>query len=98
MNSSIVDLEVEPAEESQAVATFILDKLKAPVKSDLSRKCKSIVSNQTDPKSVSPAQCVKDFPGGCLGDRASVNNVAMRTVAMMYRYPHVMDISVCLIL
>ena len=55
----------------------LLDRLKAPTQSDLARKRKierpkkrkSSVSNQTDPKSVSPAQRVKDFPNECLDVR-----------------------------
>lgn len=80
-----VDLDLEDpdpvsAVESEASSSCtILDKLKAPTKSDLSRKRKiekpktaqlkkhkSSVTNQTDPKSVSPAQRVKDFPNECL--------------------------------
>ena len=58
----------------------ILDVLKAPDKSDLARKRKtekpkttgadkkrkSRAPNQTDPKTVSPADHVKQFPGECL--------------------------------
>ena len=58
----------------------ILDKLKAPTKSDLARKRKvekpkptaeakkrkSTVPNQTDPKTVTPAQRIRDFPNECL--------------------------------
>ena len=58
----------------------ILDRLKPPEKSDLARKRKierpkttgadkkrkSGASNQTDPKTVSPADRVKQFPGECL--------------------------------
>lgn len=58
----------------------ILDRLKPPQKSDLARKRKierpkttgadkkrkSGASNLTDPKTVSPADRVKQFPGECL--------------------------------
>ena len=59
----------------------ILDKLRSPTKSDLARKRKvekpkaptaqtkkrkSTVVNQSDPKTVSPVQRVRDFPNECL--------------------------------
>ena len=70
--------EISPAlvVESQSIACSVLDKLKAPTKSDLARKRKiekpkaptaqtkkhkSCVTNQTDPKSISPIQRIKDF-------------------------------------
>ena len=70
---------------SQATCSSIVDKLKVPARSDLARKCKierpklltaqtkkckSTVLNQTDPKSVLPAQCVKVFPNECLDVRS----------------------------
>ena len=75
-----------PVVESQFSACSVLGNLKAPTKSDLARKCKiekpktptaqtkkhkSCVTNQTDPKSipVSPIQCIKDFPDECLAVR-----------------------------
>ena len=73
-----------PVVESQSSACSVLDKLKAPTKSDLARKRKiekpkmptaqtkkhkSCVTNQTDPKSISPIQRIKDLPGECLAVR-----------------------------
>ena len=73
-----------PIVESQSSACSVLDKLKVPTKSDLARKRKiekpkmliaqtkkrkSCVTNQTDLKSVSPIQCIKDFPDECLAER-----------------------------
>ena len=81
---STVELELEPATAVTQASQSLLDRLKVPTQSDLARKRKierpktptaqpkkrkSSVSNQTDPKSVSPAQRVKDFPNECLDVR-----------------------------
>ena len=70
--------------ESQSSTCSILDKLKAPTKTDLARKRKiekpktptaqtkkhkSCVTNLTDPKTVSPIQRIKDFPNEYLAVR-----------------------------
>ncbi len=70
--------------QATSTTTSILDKLKAPTKSDLARKRKvelpkptaaskkhkAGVVNQTDPKRVSPGERVKEFPKECLAIRS----------------------------
>ena len=73
-------IESDTATTSNSIS--ILDRLKAPTKSDLARKRKierpaaqtkkresTTVSNETDPKNVTPAQRLKDFPNKCLSVR-----------------------------
>ena len=65
------------------VAVSLLDKLRAPLRSELSRKRKiekpttaankrhkAGVTNTTDPKSITPAARVKEFPDECLAVRS----------------------------
>lgn len=79
----IDDPDLEPPQaQGQGRASSLLDKLRAPLRSELSRKRKverpktankkhkSGVANTTDPKSVTPATRVKQFPNECLAVRS----------------------------
>ena len=80
--SEVSEVNIEASSNS---SISIIDKLKPSTKSDLARKRKierpkaptaqakklhkSTVTNPTDPKGISPAQRVKDFPNECLAIR-----------------------------
>ena len=81
--TATVEIESDTATTSNSIA--ILDRLKEPTKSDLARKRKierpaaqtkkrksTTVSNETDPKNVTPAQQLKDFPNECLSKKRQV--------------------------
>ena len=70
--------ESEPSEEAACSSQSLIDRLRCPQRSDLSRKRKVEKSlqvikkhkvgatNRSDPVSVSPSARVKEFPGECL--------------------------------
>ncbi len=76
------DLPDVPYQVPQGRAASLLDKLRAPLRSELSRKRKvekpktankkhkAGVANTTDPKSVTPATRIKEFPNECLAVRS----------------------------